>query len=148
MSALFGRRPGLDNPDAAKLFKTIELMKISSPVLISSTRFPCWQEFRPGCGDEKYSSSHGDKSYIRPKLKLPRRCSISVFIRVRRYRFSAGTVFVWNAQASVLDPKGYEQSERFWLERFLDADLNKPLKGHWTFWACCAVHGAMPHCSN
>ena len=69
MDVVFGRRLDLDDPDAAE-FETIEPMRISSPVLISSTRFPCWQDFRPGCGDEKSSSSHVDKSYICSKLKL------------------------------------------------------------------------------
>lgn len=51
------------------------------------------------------------------------------------YRFPAGTVFTWNAHAIALDPKEYEQPERFWPERFLNADLNDPLKGHWGFGA-------------
>lgn len=55
------------------------------------------------------------------------------------YRFPAGTVFVWNAWAIALNPKEYEDPERFWPERFLNADLNNPLKGHWAFGPgkCC-----------
>ncbi|KEF56578.1 uncharacterized protein A1O9_06767 [Exophiala aquamarina CBS 119918] len=49
------------------------------------------------------------------------------------YRFPAGTVFVWNAWAIALSPAEYEDPERFWPERFLNADLDNPLKGHWAF---------------
>ncbi|TVY54163.1 Cytochrome P450 monooxygenase patI [Lachnellula cervina] len=49
------------------------------------------------------------------------------------YSFPAGTVFVWNAWAIALNPKEYEQPERFWPERFLNDDLNNGLKGHWAF---------------
>jgi cytochrome P450 len=49
------------------------------------------------------------------------------------YKFPAGTVFVWNAWAISLDPREYEDPERFYPERFLNADLNNPLKGHWGF---------------
>jgi cytochrome P450 len=49
------------------------------------------------------------------------------------YKFPAGTIFTWNAWAIALDPNEYEQPERFWPERFLNDDLNNPLKGHWAF---------------
>jgi cytochrome P450 len=49
------------------------------------------------------------------------------------YRFPAGTVFTWNAWALALNPKEYEQPERFWPDRFLNDDLNNALKGHWGF---------------
>lgn len=49
------------------------------------------------------------------------------------YNFPAGTVFTWNAWAIALDPKEYEHPLRFWPDRFLNADLNNPLKGHWAF---------------
>ncbi|KAF2195947.1 cytochrome P450 [Delitschia confertaspora ATCC 74209] len=49
------------------------------------------------------------------------------------YRFPAGTVFVWNAWSIALDEREYEQPERFMPERFLNEDLEKPLKGHWGF---------------
>jgi cytochrome P450 len=49
------------------------------------------------------------------------------------YKFPAGTVFTWNAWAIALDPKEYEDPERFWPDRFLNDDLNNPLKGHWAF---------------
>lgn len=49
------------------------------------------------------------------------------------YKFPAGTVFVWNAWAIALNPKEYDEPERFWPERFLNSDLNNPLKGHWAF---------------
>ncbi|GAB7349605.1 hypothetical protein MBLNU459_g0292t1 [Dothideomycetes sp. NU459] len=51
------------------------------------------------------------------------------------YKFPAGTVFTWNAYAIALDAKEYDQPERFWPERFLNEDLNNPLKGHWGFGA-------------
>lgn len=49
------------------------------------------------------------------------------------YKFPAGTVFTWNAWAIALDPREYKDPERFLPERFLNADLNNPLKGHWAF---------------
>ena len=49
------------------------------------------------------------------------------------YRFPAGTDFMWNAWHICLNPEEYEQPERFWPERFLNEDLEKPLKGHWSF---------------
>lgn len=49
------------------------------------------------------------------------------------YKFPAGTLFTWNATAIALDPREYEQPERFWPERFLNDELDHPLKGHWSF---------------
>jgi cytochrome P450 len=49
------------------------------------------------------------------------------------YRFPAGTVFTWNAWAIALNPKEYEEPERFWPERFLNKDVDNALKGHWAF---------------
>ena len=49
------------------------------------------------------------------------------------YKFPAGTVLTWNAWAIALDPNEYEDPERFWPDRFLNDDLNAPLKGHWAF---------------
>lgn len=49
------------------------------------------------------------------------------------YKFPAGTVFVWNAWAIALDPREYKDPERFYPERFLNADLSNPLKGHFGF---------------
>ena len=49
------------------------------------------------------------------------------------YKFPKDTVFVWNAWAIALDPKEYPEPERFYPERFMNADLNNSLKGHWSF---------------
>ncbi|KAK7704009.1 hypothetical protein SLS57_010663 [Botryosphaeria dothidea] len=49
------------------------------------------------------------------------------------YRFPAGTVFTWNAWALALDSEEYPEPERFWPDRFLNEDLNNPMKGHWGF---------------
>jgi cytochrome P450 len=49
------------------------------------------------------------------------------------YKFPAGTVFTWNAWAIALDPREYKDPERFLPDRFLNPDLNNPLKGHWAF---------------
>lgn len=49
------------------------------------------------------------------------------------YRFPKGTVFVWNAWAIALDPREYAEPERFYPDRFLNDELNNPLKGHWGF---------------
>lgn len=51
------------------------------------------------------------------------------------YKFPAGTVFTWNAYAIALNPDEYDQPERFWPERFMNDDLNSPLKGHYAFGA-------------
>ncbi|KAF2008786.1 cytochrome P450 [Aaosphaeria arxii CBS 175.79] len=51
------------------------------------------------------------------------------------YRFPAGTTFVWNHWGIHNDPNEYEQPERFYPERFLNADLEKPTKGHLGFGA-------------
>jgi cytochrome P450 len=49
------------------------------------------------------------------------------------YKFPKGTVFTWNAWAIALSEKEYAEPERFWPERFLNEDLDNPLKGHWAF---------------
>ncbi|KAH9204677.1 cytochrome P450 [Leptodontidium sp. 2 PMI_412] len=49
------------------------------------------------------------------------------------YRFPKGTQFTWNAYAIALNETDYPDAMRFLPERFMDEDLNAPLKGHWTF---------------
>ncbi|KAH9207922.1 cytochrome P450 [Leptodontidium sp. 2 PMI_412] len=49
------------------------------------------------------------------------------------YRFPAGTQFTWNAYAIALNERDYANSTEFVPERFLNEDLNYPLKGHWSF---------------
>ena len=49
------------------------------------------------------------------------------------YKFPAGTLFTWNNMAVSLSPDEYEDPHRFWPERFLNADLDNVLKGHWGF---------------
>lgn len=49
------------------------------------------------------------------------------------YRFSAGTVFTWNAWAICMNPEEYEDPEAFKPERFLNDDLDNVLKGHHGF---------------
>ena len=49
------------------------------------------------------------------------------------YKFPAGTVFTWNSWAISLSDKEYPEAERFYPERFLNADLNNVLKGHYAF---------------
>ncbi|KAF4551379.1 Cytochrome P450-like protein 60 [Elsinoe fawcettii] len=51
------------------------------------------------------------------------------------YFIPAGTVVTWNHWGIANDPKEYEQPGRFWPERFLNEDLDKPLKGHLGFGA-------------
>ncbi|EOD43911.1 putative cytochrome p450 protein [Neofusicoccum parvum UCRNP2] len=51
------------------------------------------------------------------------------------YRFPAGTLFTWNAYAIALNDNEYPDAMRFLPERFMNADLDSPLKGHWTFGA-------------
>lgn len=45
------------------------------------------------------------------------------------YHFPAETTVTWNHWAICTDPKEYEQPKRFWPERFLNEDLDKPFKG-------------------
>ena len=49
------------------------------------------------------------------------------------YKFPAGTLFTWNATAIAMDPREYDEPERFWPERFMNEDVNNVLKGHWSF---------------
>ncbi|KAF5981717.1 cytochrome p450 [Fusarium bulbicola] len=49
------------------------------------------------------------------------------------YKIPAGTVVTYNHWAISNDPEEYEEPERFWPERFIDEDLDKPLQGHLGF---------------
>ncbi|KAF3403520.1 Cytochrome P450 monooxygenase yanC [Penicillium rolfsii] len=49
------------------------------------------------------------------------------------YRFPAGTVFTWNGAAISQSAKEYNEPERFMPERFLNADVENVLQGHWAF---------------
>jgi cytochrome P450 len=49
------------------------------------------------------------------------------------YRFPAGTQFTWNAYALTLNENDYKDPVVFMPERFLNGNLNNPLKGHWSF---------------
>lgn len=49
------------------------------------------------------------------------------------YKFPAGTQFTWNAYAIALNENEYASPLTFSPERFMNADLNNPLKGHWSF---------------
>ncbi|EXJ70648.1 uncharacterized protein A1O5_05638 [Cladophialophora psammophila CBS 110553] len=51
------------------------------------------------------------------------------------YRFPKGTVVTWNQWAIANDPNEYDQPERFYPDRFLDEELDKPQKGHLGFGA-------------
>lgn len=51
------------------------------------------------------------------------------------YRFPARTTFVWNHWGIHNSAKEYEQPERFWPDRFMNEDLDKPLKEHLGFGA-------------
>ncbi|TKX24249.1 cytochrome P450 monooxygenase-like protein 20 [Elsinoe australis] len=51
------------------------------------------------------------------------------------YQIPAGTVVTWNHWGIANDPNEYVQPERFWPERFLNEELDKPLKGHLGFGA-------------
>lgn len=58
------------------------------------------------------------------------------------YRFPAGTQFTWNAYAIALNEDDYKDPKRFMPERFLNSDLNNPLKGHWSFGTgTCEIRG-------
>jgi len=58
------------------------------------------------------------------------------------YKFPAGNIFTWNALSIALDPREYEDPERFYPERFLNEDLDNPMKCHWAFGA--GKHSNLP----
>ncbi|KEF62901.1 uncharacterized protein A1O9_00875 [Exophiala aquamarina CBS 119918] len=49
------------------------------------------------------------------------------------YHFPAGTNVTWNHWAIAMDPNEYPEPERFYPDRFLNEDLDKPTKGHFGF---------------
>lgn len=51
------------------------------------------------------------------------------------YTFPKGTQFTWNAYALALNESENKDAAKFVPERFLDKDINSPLKGHWSFGA-------------
>ncbi|PVH83864.1 cytochrome P450 [Cadophora sp. DSE1049] len=51
------------------------------------------------------------------------------------YKFPKGTVFTWNPWGIALNPAEYDQPLDFIPDRFLNEDLDNPLKGHWSFGA-------------
>jgi cytochrome P450 len=57
------------------------------------------------------------------------------------YKIPAGTVVTYNHWAISNSPDEYEQPERFWPERFINDELDKPAKGHLGFGAGEQIHG-------
>ncbi|KAF0320397.1 cytochrome P450 [Colletotrichum asianum] len=51
------------------------------------------------------------------------------------YKIPAGTIVTYNQWAIANSTDEYEQPERFWPERFINDDLDKPAKGHLGFGA-------------
>lgn len=51
------------------------------------------------------------------------------------YNLPAGTNVIWNSWGVHMGASEYDQPERFWPERFMNEDLDKPLKGHLAFGA-------------
>ncbi|KAK1846901.1 cytochrome p450 [Colletotrichum chrysophilum] len=51
------------------------------------------------------------------------------------YKIPAGTIVTYNQWAIANSTDEYEQPERFWPERFINEDLDKPAKGHLGFGA-------------
>ncbi|KAF5975645.1 hypothetical protein FBULB1_7283 [Fusarium bulbicola] len=51
------------------------------------------------------------------------------------YNIPAGTNVIWNSWGVHMDASEYENPETFWPERFMNADLEKPIKGHLAFGA-------------
>ncbi|PNS21541.1 Phenylacetate 2-hydroxylase [Sphaceloma murrayae] len=49
------------------------------------------------------------------------------------YKWPAGTIFTWNNHYITQNEEEYEQATRFWPERWFNDDLDKVLKGHWSF---------------
>ncbi|KAK5219673.1 hypothetical protein LTR72_008057 [Exophiala xenobiotica] len=51
------------------------------------------------------------------------------------YTFPAGTEFTWNAYSIALDENEYDDPLVFNPDQFMNEDLDKPAKGHWSFGA-------------
>ncbi|KAI1031305.1 hypothetical protein LB504_000111 [Fusarium proliferatum] len=51
------------------------------------------------------------------------------------YNIPAGTNVIWNSWGVHMDNSEYENPETFWPERFMNEDLDKPIKGHLAFGA-------------
>ncbi|TVY70686.1 Cytochrome P450 monooxygenase atE [Fusarium oxysporum f. sp. cubense] len=51
------------------------------------------------------------------------------------YNIPAGTNVIWNSWGVHMDASEYENPETFWPERFMNEDLDKPIKGHLAFGA-------------
>jgi cytochrome P450 len=51
------------------------------------------------------------------------------------FKFPAGTEFSWNAYSISLNETEYDDPLKFEPERFMNDDLNKLTKGHWSFGA-------------
>ncbi|KAG5812673.1 hypothetical protein H9Q74_006801 [Fusarium xylarioides] len=51
------------------------------------------------------------------------------------YSIPAGTNVIWNSWGVHMDTSEYENPETFWPERFMNEDLDKPIKGHLAFGA-------------
>lgn len=58
------------------------------------------------------------------------------------YTFPAGTEFTWNAYHIALNEQEYDSPLVFNPDRFMNEDLDKPAKGHWSFGAgTCPARG-------
>ncbi|KAH0438512.1 cytochrome P450 [Colletotrichum camelliae] len=55
------------------------------------------------------------------------------------YKIPAGTIVTYNQWAIANSADEYEQPERFWPERFINEDLDKPAKGHLGFGAATTI---------
>jgi cytochrome P450 len=49
------------------------------------------------------------------------------------FNIPAGTSVMWNSWGLHMSSSEYEQPERFWPERFMNDDVDKPIKGHLAF---------------
>lgn len=122
-------------------------------LLAAAAAYPEWvvtarKHLDEVCGDAERLPSLADRErlpYItaavkealrwRPFIQIGQPHTLEKDDTYEGYTFPAGTMFTWNAYSLALNEDDYKDAARFMPERFLNKDLNSPLKGHWSFGA-------------
>ncbi|UPL02981.1 hypothetical protein LCI18_013915 [Fusarium solani-melongenae] len=127
MSMVFGRRTKLGDPNVDRIIETNnEIMKMFEPGSNLIDSFP-------------FLASIPILRPIQPCFSVQIARSLIENDSFEGYNLPAGTNVIWNTWGVHMSASEYEQPERFWPKRFLDEDLDKPIKGHLTFGAGCLI---------